>query len=269
MVEMNKNWIHEQAERNVSQFDQAMEANHPDTVSFLRDPGEYYSRVCIQCNYLDAALMVNWQQYLNQDSTVLDLGCGGGWLSAHLSGFDAVASIYALDSSKYFLYCMMPAILRIMNSREEKIVPVEALFSPLLLEDESIDAVVASSVLHHADGLEGLLKEIRRVLKKDGYLIVLNETPSSGIRHLLMVTKAFFRIFRDLLALRYKPLSPSISSSGYLYAPSLGDRDYPLWYWKAAIRHAGFSIVEVIDTHMPTVKGSKGRSLVHFVCKPT
>jgi SAM-dependent methyltransferase len=265
---MNKNWIFEQAERNVSQFDKAMEENHPDTVNFLRDSGEYYARVCVECNYLDATRLVKWRNYLKQDSTVLDLGCGGGWLSGHLSGFDEVAAIYALDSSKYFLYSMMPAILKIMNSREEKIIPVEALFSPLLLEDESLDAVVASSVLHHADGLEKLLKEIRRVLKKDGHLIILNETPSSGIRHFLMVVKAFFRIIRDLLTLRYRPSSPAISSSGYLYDPALGDRDYPLWYWKAAIVHAGFSIVEVIDTHMPTVKGTKGRSLVHFVCRP-
>jgi len=268
MVEINKRWINEQSERNVSQFDQSMEANHPDTVSFLRDPVEYYSRVCVQCNYLDAARLVNWAQYLMKDSIVLDMGCGGGWLSGFLSRFDEVVSIYALDSSKYFLYNMMPAVLKAMDSRQEKIIPIEALFSPLLLEDNSLDVVVASSVLHHADNLEELLKEIKRVLKKEGYLIILNETPVSGIRHMLSVTKAFFKIFGSLLTRNYKASSPSISSSGYLYDPTLGDRDYPIWYWEAAIKHAGFSVEEVIDTEMPTVKGTQGRNLIHFICKP-
>ncbi len=265
---MNKKWIADQAQKNVSQFDQAMEQNHPDTVSFLRDPREYYSRVCEQCNYLDAAQLVDWQRYLRKGATILDLGCGGGWLSGLLSRLDSVSSIYALDSSRYFLDTMMPAVLDIMKSRTEKITSVEGLFSPLLLDDGSLDAVVASSVLHHADNLESLLKEIRRVIKLDGYLIILNETPSSGFRHLLSVTKAFVKIFRDMVFSRYKPSSPSISSSGYLYDPALGDRDYPLWYWKECIRRSGFSIAEVIDSRLPTVKGTKGRSLVHFVCKP-
>ena len=265
---MNKKWIADQAQNSVSQFDQAMEQNHPDTANYLRDPHEYYSKVCGQCNYLDAAKMIDWQRCIKNDATILDLGCGGGWLSGYLSRFDSVASIYALDSSRYFLNTMMPAILDIMKSRKEKIIPVEGLFSPLLLDDGNLDAVVASSVLHHADNLESLLKEIRRVLKMDGSLIILNETPSSGIRHLLSVSKAFVRIFQDLVCLRYRSASPAISSSGYLYDPGLGDRDYPLWYWKKCISRSGFSIVEIIDSCLPTVKGVKGRSLIHFVCKP-
>lgn len=190
-----------------------------------------------------------------------------GWLSAYLSKFDEVASIYALDSSKYFLYTMMPGILKIMNSQENKITSVEGLFSPLLLENGSLDVVVASSVLHHTDGLEALLKEIRRVLKRNGFLIILNETPVSGTRHLMSVTKAFLKIFRNLLLRSYMPSSPAISSSGYLYDPMLGDRDYPLWYWMTAIQNAGFIVEDVVDTQLPTVKGSKGRYLTHFICK--
>ena len=266
---MNNNWIQEQALRNVSQFDQSMEENHPDTVNFLHDPNEYYLRVCVQCNYLDAAILLDWDQYLKINSVVMDLGSGGGWLSGHLAKFDKVTSIYALDSSRYFLHKMMPQILRIMQSKAEKVIPIEGLFSPLLLEDNSVDLIVASSVLHHSDNLEQLLREIRRVLKNDGHLIILNETPTSGFRHFGLVTKAYLRIVKDLVTMNYKSTSASISSSGYLYDPALGDRDYPIWYWKEAIQQAGFLIEKVIDTQLATVKGVKGRSLVHFVCKPS
>jgi SAM-dependent methyltransferase len=245
-----------------------MDNNHSDAVSFLQNPEDYYSRVCVECNYLDAVREVNWDTYLSTDSTVLDLGSGAGWLTGYLSNFDQVSMIYSLDSSKYFLHRMMPDILRIMKGKKEKIIPVEALFSPLLLEDNSLDMVVASSVLHHADNLENLLKEINRVLKKDGHLIILNETPPSALRYLYSITKAFFKIFGNMLMLRYKSTSPTISSSGYLYDPLLGDRDYPLWYWKASIKHAGFSISETIDTGLTTVKGLKGRNLTHLICRP-
>ena len=77
---------------------------------------------------------------------------------------------------------------------------------------------------------------------------------------------AAVRILRDLLIQSYRASSPSISASGYLYDPSLGDRDYPRWYWKKALQAAGFNLQSVINTGLPTVKGSKGRSLIHYVC---
>jgi ubiquinone/menaquinone biosynthesis C-methylase UbiE len=198
---------------------------------------------------------------------VLDLGCGGGWLTGYLSQKESVKTIYALDSSKHFLLEMMPKIIMLMEGRQEKIVPIEGLFSPLMFEAEALDLVVASSVLHHAENLEALLREIKRVLKKDGVLVVLNETPSSGVRHVLSLSKAFLKIFLNASFQKYQSISASISSSGYLYDPLLGDRDYPLWYWREAISRAGFSIIKTVDSGMPTMKTKKGRSLTHFLCR--
>ena len=264
---MNLSWIHEQAERNISQFEKAMVVSCPDTKTFLQDPKEYLSRITEQCNYLDAVTLVDWTSYLGTTCSVLDLGCGGGWLTGYLSKLDSVNKIYALDSSKYFLLDMMPKIVALMKGRQEKVVPIEGLFTPLMFENGMLDVVVASSVLHHADSLESVLREIRRVLKNDGVLIILNETPSSGIRHVLSLTKAFVKIFLNASLHRYQSVSASVSSCGYLYDPLLGDRDYPLWYWEEAIGRSGFAITQTLDSGMPTLKAQKGRSLVHFVCR--
>jgi len=263
---MNQNWIHAQADYNVKQFDESMSAFNKDASSFLFDADKYFQRVCVDCNYLDATKLVNWEFYLKKNSIILDLGSGGGWLSAYLSNFESVKKIYALDSSKYFLHQMMPEILRIMGANRKKITPVEGLFSPILLEDESIDMVVASSALHHADNLEIVLKEIRRVLKRNGALVVLNETPGSPKRHVLRVIKACLSILKNLLLKNYHSISPSVSCSGYLYDPHLGDRAYPIWYWEKALKVAGFNTIKILDSKMPTVKQSKGQSLIHFIC---
>jgi ubiquinone/menaquinone biosynthesis C-methylase UbiE len=161
----------------------------------------------------------------------------------------------------------MPQVVKFMEGRQEKIVPIEGLFTPLLFRDGFLDVVVASSALHHADSLDGVLKEIRRTLKKDGLLFVLNETPSSRLGHVLLITKAVIKIFANVLLQNYKSISQSVSSSGYLCDPYLGDRDYPLWYWKNSIERSGFSIIEHVDTRLPTVKNGKGTSLVHLICK--
>ena len=266
---MNKSWIHEQTERNISQFDKAMEASCPESRTYIHDPKEYLSRISEQCNYLDAVKLIDWKSCLRKDCFILDLGCGGGWLTGYLSKLESVSTIYALDSSKYFLSDMMPEIVMLMGGRQEKIVPIEGLFTPLMFGDGALDVVVASSVLHHADSLEAVLREIKRVLKSDGLLVVLNETPSSGIRHILSLSKAFLKILLNALFHNYKSVSASISSCGYLYDPLLGDRDYPLWYWREALTRSGFSITDIVDSGMATVKTKKGRSLTHFVCRGT
>ena len=264
---MSKNWIYKQTDLNVAQFDRAMETHYPESRVYIHDPQEHVARICDQCNYLDAIKLIDWKAYFRRDCSIMDLGCGGGWLTGYLSKFDSVKTIYALDSSKHYLMEMMPQVVKLMDGKQEKIVPIEGLFMPLLFQDGFLDVVVASSSLHHADSLDGVLKEIRRTLKRDGLLFVLNETPSSRFGHMLLITKAVIKIFANVLLRNYKPISQSVSSSGYLCDPYLGDRDYPLWYWKNAIERSGFSIIEHVDTLLPTVKNGQGTSLVHLICK--
>lgn len=264
---MMRNWIHEQTDRNVAQFDRSMETHYPESAAYLHDPARYLERVAEECNYLDAVKVIDWRRYVADNSAVLDFGCGGGWLAGYLSTIDAVRTVCALDASKHFIADIMPEVIKLMQGKAEKIVAVEGLFTPLLLEDESLDVVAASSVLHHADSLEGALKEIRRVLKRDALLFILNETPPSTMRYGLSILKAVTGIFANLILRRYKSNSVAVSSCGYLANPYLGDRDFPLWYWKEAIKRSGFSIIEFIDSGMPTVKGTRGRTLKHFVCR--
>jgi SAM-dependent methyltransferase len=233
----------------------------------LQNAKAYLNTVGHVCSYVDAAKKIDWVRLLPRDADVLDLGCGGGWLTAMLSRVDSVKTVYALDSSQHFLHKLLPQVMTLMQGNSEKVVTLEAMFQPLLFEDGHLDAIVASSALHHAENLELVLKESRRALKPGGLLFILNETPRPGWRFLVSAFAASTRILRNLAVRRYMSRSPAISSSGYLYDPDLGDRDYPLWYWEEAVKRAGFVIEDVLNTGMPTVKGSKGRPLIHFVCR--
>ena len=264
---MSINWIADQTLHGISQFDQAMINSYPDSNASLQNAHDYLRTVGHVCNYVAASQLVKWERYLPPNAKLLDIGCGGGWLAAMLSRLDTVQTVYALDSSRHFLYNLLPQVMELMQGNSEKLITIEGLFQPLLFEDDYLDMVVASSALHHADNLESVIRGIRPKLKRGGMLIVLNETPWPGLRHLLSVTAAALRIIKNLLLQRYHPVSPSISSSGYLYDPRLGDRDYPLWYWNKALESAGFSVESVIDTGMPTVANSKGRPLIHFICR--
>lgn len=155
-----KSWINRQTEIITSQFDQSMETHYPESSRYCKDPVAFLDRIVKETNYLDAVEMVDWERYLPEKGSVLDLGGGIGWLSAYLSKMDRVDRILFLDSSKYYINHMLPHVFQEMGGRIEKVTPVEGLFSPLLLDDNILDAVVACAALHHADNMETVLQEI-------------------------------------------------------------------------------------------------------------
>lgn len=260
-------WVSQQQAIGIAQFDQEMSKAHPELTGYLANASDYVHTIANECNYLHATEMLDWHLYLTGKMKVLDLGCGGGWLSAYLSQFSSVEQIYALDSSKYFLEKLLPNVINVMGGDLQKIEVVEALFTPLLFETNSLDLVVASSAVHHAENLESLLLEIARALKPNGRLILLNETPRGGFRYFISAVMASLRIIKNIAGCQYFSVSPAISSSCFLYDPRLGDRDYPMWYWRKALDISGFTIEEIMNTGLPTIKDGKGRPLIHFICK--
>ena len=114
---MNNNWIVEQTLHGISQFDQAMMNAYPESNAYLHGASEYLRTVGGGCNYVEAAEKVNWGQYLPQNTALLDIGCGGGWLAAMLSRFDAVQTVFALDSSRHFLHKLLPQVMELMQRR--------------------------------------------------------------------------------------------------------------------------------------------------------
>lgn len=261
-------WIARQMEHTVSQFDSTIETHYQESAHYFRNPDDFYRGITTLWNYLDAVKKVDWDRYLKPNAHVLDLAGGTGWLSAYLSTFDRIDKIYNVDSSRYFLSVMMPGLVRLMHGKSEKIEPIEGLFTPLYFDDQALDAVVISSSLHHAERMETVLAEVRRVLKPDGVLFILNETPLSNTRYLLGMIKQFMLIMNNTILRRYLPVSPYLSSSGSLYDPLLGDKAYPTWYWEQSITRSGFTLLKTMDTKLITVKSARrGIPLVHFICQ--
>jgi ubiquinone/menaquinone biosynthesis C-methylase UbiE len=254
---------------NTAQWDDSLITFYPEAKAWMSDPILYLDRLTKDCNYLNAAELLDWNSYLRQGSTVLDVGCGGGWLTAFLSKNPRITKLIAIDSSLNYLENFLPTVTQQMAGDISKIETVQGVFSPILLEAESVDLIVISSAIHHAESMGAVLAEFRRVLKPDSYLIILNETPVGNVQFMYQMTKAFIKIFFSTAAKRYSQFSQKISASGILYDPYLGDVDYPKWYWQKTITSSGFDISHIQDTKLGTVVNSKGRFLHHFVCKKT
>jgi ubiquinone/menaquinone biosynthesis C-methylase UbiE len=264
-----ESWIEKQTGYNISQWDKSIEMHYPHYLKMWHDPVEHYRCIKKVWNLLDAVKCIDWSRFLRMNGlTILDLGSGTGWLSAFLSDFDQVKKIYAVDSSSYFLNNMMAEIIKFMNGKKEKITPIQGLFTPLILEDKSLDIVVISSALHHAENIEDVLNEIWRVLKDDGYLFILNETPFNKMQYVQLNVRVFLNILKSSIFQEYKRYSQQQSAGGVLLDPYLGDKCYPSWYWIKVIQSARFTIQEMMVTPYTALKKSKKRlKLTHFICK--
>lgn len=102
---------------------------------------------------------------------VLDAGCGSGPLAAALQAQGAIVT--GVDSS--------PAMVELARQRlgADADLHVADLGEPLPFEDDVFDDVVASLVLHYLQDWVAPLRELRRVLRPGGRLILSVPHPSA------------------------------------------------------------------------------------------
>jgi SAM-dependent methyltransferase len=153
---------------------------------------------------------------------VLDVGCGSGPLSAWL--VERGAEVVAFDSS--------PAMVAIAERRGLGSVSfrVADLAEPLdFLEDDSFDVAVASLVLHYLRDWVAPLRELRRVLKPGGSLVLSTHHPAADVE--LATSGSYFEA--ELLHDRW----------------TKGGREFEVSFWRrpltemaAAFDRAGFDI---------------------------
>lgn len=98
-----------------------------------------------------------------QISQVLDVGCGNGYIAHHLSAM-LNGTVVGIDLAET---AGAPIDYR----------PFNGLHFPV--EDESFDAVLLCYVLHHAQNLEVVLGELRRVLRGGGLAVIYEDIPET------------------------------------------------------------------------------------------
>jgi ubiquinone/menaquinone biosynthesis C-methylase UbiE len=107
-----------------------------------------------------------------QGLSVLDVGCGPGLYAEELVARGA-SELTGLDGS--------PTMVELARERvpERATFRVHDLESPLdWLAPESFDLAVMALVIHHVDNRVGVLREIHRVLRPDGKLVVSTHHPT-------------------------------------------------------------------------------------------
>ena len=144
----------------------------------------------------------------------VDAAAGVCWASALLSRLPKVKRIYALDASRHRLAKLAPAAIRAMEGDASKITRVVGSFYELRLADGAIDFAFLAAAYHHADDADKLLRELKRVLKPGGAILLIGEEPISTADFWLKRIKNIAKL----------ALPSSLYQSAYKSAP------VPIWW---------------------------------------
>jgi len=151
--------------------------------------------------------------------SILEIGSGNCWVINRLAKNNYCIALdmfdlppKGLESGKVFI--------KHQTSYFERVI---ADMIKLPFKDGSFDIVLISSALHHSSDLSSTLKEINRVLKSDGKLILLNE-PSTGL----------------IPGAERKQIETDLENG-------VNENRYTIKEWKKAIKKDGFTI----KIHLP------------------
>jgi len=135
---------------------------------------------------------------------IVDLASGTGDLTIELLKLEP-KKIYAVDISKKMLEIQKGKV----NDKRLELIQAEAANMPF--DDNSIDLVTIGFGIRNFEDLEISLKEIKRVLKNDGYLIILEMFKAEKIS-----SKLFNYYFSRIMPFLGNKLSKSKTAYNYL-----------------------------------------------------
>ena len=126
---------------------------------------------------LESADRKNWQNTdeiiellkLKPSDVVADLGCGTGYFAVPFSR--KVKKVYSIDIQKEMLAYLEEKV------RKQEIGNIETVLSKddeIPLQDESVDVLFSANTLHEFRDKEAIICEMRRVLKTDGRVAIVD-----------------------------------------------------------------------------------------------
>ena len=124
------------------------------------------------------------------DETVLDAGCGTGWLAAGLPRAVPRLSVIGVDLSRGMMERARAAGAWPLLQADAQRLP---------LATASVDLIVTRGVLHHLPDVPAALTEWRRVLRPGGAVVVTCEPTPAAEAHSAPLVRALLRVLHRTL----------------------------------------------------------------------
>ncbi len=168
-----------------------------------------------------------------KDKKVLDIACGEGYGSNLLADF--AASVTGIDISQEAIWHAQARY-----GKKKNLFFIQGDCSSIPLKDSSVDLIVSFETIEHHDRHQEFFLEIKRVLKRDGVLII--STPDkkeysdiTGHTNMFHIKELYFSEFEKIIKenfKHYKMLGQKIRYGSYISSLQLGKKQLFVSYKK-------------------------------------
>ncbi len=146
-----------------------------------RKPGKWTGRLFLRAMNEGHSRLTDWgleHVVIANDGTILDVGCGGGRTLNKLATMAAAGRVYGADYSEGSVAASRGYNADLIEAG--RVTVEKASVSKLPFADDTFDLVTAVETQYYWPDLRGDMREILRVLKPGGRLIVIAETYKGG-----------------------------------------------------------------------------------------
>jgi SAM-dependent methyltransferase len=173
------------------------------------------------------------KRYDIKADVLIDLGCGDGCLTVEMAKVVGASEVYCIDVEQ--------RALAAAASRGLRTFAIDLSSDRFPLPDQSVDLATALEVIEHLSNPDNMLREVRRVLRAGGHLLLTTPNLASWVN-------------RPLLLFGYQPYNCEVSTEvlagvpwrGRTFAkPSGHIRPFTLRALKELLTHHGFEVVHV------------------------
>ena len=119
------------------------------------------------------------QVNIKSDSVILDAGCGGGKTINRLARRANQGKVYGLDQSADMVEYSRQVNKKLIAQKRVQI--VHSSVEKTGFKDEFFDLVTAIETYYFWPTLAEAFREIKRILKKEGYLLIISEMIQDGV----------------------------------------------------------------------------------------
>jgi ubiquinone/menaquinone biosynthesis C-methylase UbiE len=133
---------------------------------------------------------------IEPDYIILDVGCGGGKTVNRLAQKAPLGKVFGIDYSPDMVEYSKKVNKKLIA--EDRVEIVEGSVEKMGFSDDFFDLVTAIETYYFWSSFSDTVQEIRRVLKPDGKLLIVNEMVKDGVydvKYAKTIEKAHVRLF--------------------------------------------------------------------------
>lgn len=179
----------------------------------------------------------------------VDVGGGVALISATIAKNFKIDKIYCVEYVEEVVKLCHPVVKKdILEKNFNQVQSIVGDFDNLQLLNNSIDFMISWDSLHHSENPVKTLNECKRVLKDNGFLVIVDKSHNNSVSDDEIINMLDYQYEKEFLKLN------NLDTNTILFRKDEGEHEYRFYEWENFFENAGFKIIQnfLIKTETPS-----------------